>query len=306
MCASADENDASRRDDAPEPLLLFELPAPELPREPRIKALSHPVWTENKARLIERYLFFFVLITKHGTYIDGFAGPQEPDNPDMWAAKLVLDSDPQWLRHFYLFEKKRLKVKLLEDIRDARRKVGDNREIEIYQGDFNTRVYEVLQPTRISQHEATFCLLDQQTFECHWRTIEALARFKEKGKHKIELFYFLAYHWFRRAISAIQKDEIIEAWWGRDDWRTLRTMQPADVKTELVYRLRKELNYQSVKPWPIYSRKDSGSIMYYMIHATDHPEGPIQMSRAYELAVQPLQKAEQLTLGLLEQDISPG
>jgi hypothetical protein len=42
----------------------------------------------NKARLIYRYLFYFVLVTKHGTYIGGFAGPQGVQ--ENWAAQLVL------------------------------------------------------------------------------------------------------------------------------------------------------------------------------------------------------------------------
>lgn len=50
-----------------------------------------PLWTENKAKFIERYLFYFVLITKHGAYIDGFAAPQDAMNPGSWAAKLVLE-----------------------------------------------------------------------------------------------------------------------------------------------------------------------------------------------------------------------
>lgn len=36
--------------------------------------------------------------------------------------------------------------------------------------------------------------------------------------------------------------------------------------------------------------------MYYMIHATDHPEAPRLMSRAYQRAVQPKEPAEQLSL----------
>jgi hypothetical protein len=31
------------------------------------------IWTENKASLIEHYIQLFVYVTKHGTYIDGFA-----------------------------------------------------------------------------------------------------------------------------------------------------------------------------------------------------------------------------------------
>ena len=42
-----------------------------------IKPLPYPLWTKHKATLIARYLYYFVLITKHGTYIDGFSGPQK-------------------------------------------------------------------------------------------------------------------------------------------------------------------------------------------------------------------------------------
>jgi hypothetical protein len=47
-------------------------------------------------------------------------------------------------------------------------------------------------------------------------------------------------------------------------------------------------------PWPIYERQSGGRIMYYMIHATDHTEAPILMSRAYANAVKPLENEEQM------------
>jgi len=71
------------------------LPGIEVPedsqrsKKPKFK-IERALWTENKAQLIERYLLYFVYITKHGTYIDGFAGPQREDQPEAWAAKLVL------------------------------------------------------------------------------------------------------------------------------------------------------------------------------------------------------------------------
>ena len=46
------------------------------------KPLTYPLWTKHKATLIARYLYYFVLITKHGTYIDGFSGPQN-NRPEM-------------------------------------------------------------------------------------------------------------------------------------------------------------------------------------------------------------------------------
>jgi len=45
------------------------------------------LWTESKAQLIERYLFRFLMVTKDGTYIDGFAGPQDEQHLETWAAR---------------------------------------------------------------------------------------------------------------------------------------------------------------------------------------------------------------------------
>lgn len=66
----------------------------------------------------------------------------------------------------------------------------------------------------------------------------------------------------------------------------------------LVLRMKKDLGYKSVKAWPIFERENGGAIMYYLIHATDHPEAPKFMSRAYRRAVFPLEPLEQLKLEL--------
>ena len=57
-----------------------------------------------------------------------------------------------------------------------------SRTIKLYGRDFNASVDEILNGGTISQREATFCLLDQRTFECHWQTLEKLARYKVGGK----------------------------------------------------------------------------------------------------------------------------
>ena len=80
----------------------------------RYKRISEPIWTENKAKFIQEYLRIFVQVTKHGAYIDGFAGPQYFDKPDAWSAALVLASEPKWLRHFFLCELTRRGVKALK------------------------------------------------------------------------------------------------------------------------------------------------------------------------------------------------
>ena len=54
--------------------ILIELPL-RGEEEIALPQLKRAIWTENKAQLIRRYLFLFGLVTRHGTYIDGFAGP---------------------------------------------------------------------------------------------------------------------------------------------------------------------------------------------------------------------------------------
>src|ERR1700685_1398614 len=81
-------------------LALFELPPVSKTYTHVFKGLERPIWTENKEKMIAVSLSLVVYITNHGAYIDGFAGPQEPDMPDMWTAKLVLESEPKRWSHF--------------------------------------------------------------------------------------------------------------------------------------------------------------------------------------------------------------
>jgi three-Cys-motif partner protein len=294
--------------------LLFEhspLPGQEkVVEEPKVEAPQFPVWTDNKARFIMHYLHFFVLLTKHGTYIDGFAGPQEQCETDSWAAKLVLASEPQWIKHFHLCDKSKAQISHLEGLKKVQ-PIRDShgkklyRKIHIYHGDFNAQIDKILKEGNISQKQATFCLLDQRTFECHWETLQKIARYKKPSEHKIELFYFLANGWLERALAAQKDTAVLRKWWGNGDWTKLREMSREERRDALVARIRTELGYKSVKAWPIYERDNGGAIMYYMIHATDHPEAPKFMARAYKRAVYPLEPIEQLKLDMFTESISP-
>jgi three-Cys-motif partner protein len=102
-------------------LSLFDLP-PNEGTTLTFKPLRHPVWTENKARLISRYLYYFILITKHGTYIDGFAGPQQAELHESWAARLVLEIEPRWLRSFFLCDRDPQKFQALLELKDKQPK----------------------------------------------------------------------------------------------------------------------------------------------------------------------------------------
>lgn len=284
-------------DDRQLPLLQIpEVSRPGLP----LRRLKNPVWTENKAKLIERYLYYFVLVTKHGTYIDGFAGPQEVGKPDMWSARLVIESEPRWLKHFYLFEKDKSQVSRIQEMLDAqpaRKRKEPKRDISIVPGDFNVSIHKFLEEERFSKKEAAFCLLDQRTFECRWSTVEALAHYKTE-RYKIELFYFLSNGWLDRALAAQKDTSVLESWWGGCGWEQLRGMQHLERAQLFSERLRTELGYVFVHPWPIFERKGGARVMYYMIHATDHPEAPKLMNRAYYKAVEPKESAEQFRLDL--------
>jgi three-Cys-motif partner protein len=282
-----------------EQLKLFQIPeAPQF--DMPLRRLKRPVWTENKAKLIERYLYFFVLVTKHGTYIDGFSGPQESEQTDMWSAKLVLESEPRWLKHFFLFEKEPTQVERIRQLAASQPPRGskDNkRDINVIPGDFNENVHNLLHKGAFSKKEAAFCLLDQRTFECHWSTVKALAGYKTE-RYKIEQFYFLSNGWLDRALAAQKDLSVLDVWWGQSDWSKLRGMPHLDRAKWLCNRFRDELGYTFVTPWPIFERKGSSRVMYYMIHATDHPEAPKLMNRAYYRAVEPKESAEQFLLDL--------
>lgn len=277
------------------------LPVP--PKKPKRDFIwrTAAIWTANKALLIERYLYAFVFVTHDGSYIDGFAGPQR--SVDNWAAKRVLESKPQWLKHFLLCELKPQSFQQLEALKKAQPPVGKGkaaRTIDLYPGDFNATIFEVLKSPHLTENEPTFCLLDQRTFQCAWATVQAIAAHKKTG-NKIELFYFLACAWFDRALkgTTVNKDRL-DAWWGGSQWKALKGLKDVDRAYAICQRMKDELGYKFVNPYPIYRRRNAGRVMYYMIHATDHELAPALMVRAYNSAVSPAPEPQQLELMIQE------
>lgn len=258
----------------------------------RFKRPERPIWTENKAKLIARYLRYFVMITKHGAYIDGFAGPQYPDKVDAWAAKLSLDSRPPLLRKFWLCELSGEKLPALYEL--ARTSALKGRTIEVLPGNFNNNIRGILDSGAITEKTASFCLLDQHTFECEWQTLVTLS--SHKRENKIELFYFLATGWLDRAMHATTRSqETLVRWWGREDWKILLGMKSFDRALLFVERFKGELGYKHVQPWPIYDREGEGRrVMYHMIHASDHDAAPGLMSRAYRKANSAMETDEEI------------
>jgi|SRR5579862_602752 len=267
------------------------------------KRIHEAIWTHNKAHFVQQYLKYFVQITKHGAYIDGFSGPQSFLQLEAWSAALVLKSEPRWLRKFFLCEISRKGVKELKALAASQRDALDRkgrrlkRRIEVHHGDFNVMIRKILSKQCITQKEATFCLLDQRTFECHWSTLLKLARYKKPPNRKVELLYFLGVGWLHRALSGIRKDHKALQWWGRSDWRSLTEMNSFQIVQLVRERMEKELGYRYVGAYPVYDREAGNRVMYYMIHASDHDEAPALMVRAHSKAVRSLPSAVQSSFG---------
>lgn len=264
------------------PLLFDEEQIPTIPvaDEKDFKSLEHPLWTENKAKLIQEYIRLFTFVTKHGTYIDGFAAPQRRHLKELCSANLVLQAQPQWVRELWLCDLDPKGVSLLEEIKAEQ--TMPKRRIEVLPGDFNQTVHQILGAGTIKETTATFALLDQRTFECDWATVQAIANHK-KG-NKIEIFYFLATGWLDRSIAASQRPKALDRlnkWWGRDDWQKLRSVQSTVRGNELAERFKREFGYTYAYAYPIHSKARGGRIMYHMIHATDHQAASPLMQRAY-------------------------
>jgi three-Cys-motif partner protein len=231
--------------------------------------------------LIEAYLQLFEYITKHGTYIDGFAAPQDYDHPEMWAAKLVLEMRPKWFRDFWLCDLKPTGIKALKSLQAEH--ANRQRRVRVLEGDFNEKVYEIFNSGQITERIATFALLDQRTFECEWRTVQELSRHKATG-NKIELFYFFPTGWVDRSLAAVRRNEKkreVDRWWGRADWNQLLGMEGNARAKMVARRFEEELGYKKAVEYPIHDQRRGGRVMYHMIHATDHPEAFSLMVRAY-------------------------
>ena len=145
-----------------------------------------------------------------------------------------------------MFEKEPKQYEYLKSLKESQ-SADPQRRICLYFGDFNTLIHGFLEERPIGDREATFCLLDQRIFECQWSSVSQLAKYKKSGL-KIELFYFLSTGWLGRAMAAQKNPEVLNAWWGREDWNELRRTSGLDRAVLFCDRMKEELNYKSADP----------------------------------------------------------
>jgi three-Cys-motif partner protein len=197
------------------------------------------------------------------------------------------------MREFALCDNEAQQVTALESLRDAQPETA-GRSVHVFHGDFNEQVATILDTAKIGEKTATFCLLDQRTFECDWDTVRKVAC--RKTERKIEIFYFVPTGWLARSISALNDPgPRMSRWWGTDEWEDLRGMNKDQTVEAFRLRFVEEFGYKHAHGWPIYDRQGSQKIMYHMVHASDHDEAPNLMSRAYKTATRRAEPREQFT-----------
>ena len=281
--------------------LRFGKPRPRARKQP--VDIGAPLWTIDKSRLIDEYIHHFLLVTKHGVYVDLFAGPQQPSDMENWSVRRVLDRRTEgnpMIGHYAVCDNTPDQVQSLRDLSQK------HSSFCVYEGDANERVDQMLNEAPITPKTACFCLIDQRTFECRWATVEAVARYKREG-YKIEIFYFLAQGWIDRAWVSTKKEGRLAEWWGNDDYERFRALQSIDRAYALCDRFRDELGYSYSDPFAIYEKGSGSRTMYYMIHASDHPAACNLMSRAYQrVQLEQYGVAVQLPLTSMESQVSIG
>lgn len=244
--------------------------------------LKPPDQTNSKSKLICEYIANFQLITRGGLFIDGFSAPQKRDSEEAWTARRVLELEPKRLRRFWLCD---LEAEGIRQLRELKAKHDRNprfRHVSVMEGDFNETIDVILRAGRITPSAAVFAFLDQRNMECHWETVRKIAEFRHR--RKIEVMYFLGTGWLLRSIKSARRPEKIEEidrWWGGDEWRQLEGKRLSEIPDLFANRFVEEFGYQFVKCYPIMMREGERRVAFHLIHASDHAQAPVLMTRAY-------------------------
>jgi hypothetical protein len=97
-------------------------------------------------------------------------------------------------------------------------------------------------------------------------------------------------------LAAGAKDELLQRWWGREDFRRVLAISSSERAHIVCQRFEEELRYKFANPYTIHERKGGGRILYYMIHASDHEDAPRLMDDSYRNAALPAGAPEKIPM----------
>ena len=251
-------------------------------------------WTLNKLEVFENYLKLYRRVAGGGAFIDAFAGTgrglsinngrHEPCD----GSSLIAATSGEF-SSMHLIEKDASNVDALtSEVKSLTTR--QYKKIHIHSGDCNKVIPELLNSSRLDESRPSFALLDQESTQLDWRTVQTLASWKTyeppptmTGRPKIckiELWIlFNSYQAINRLWprdrdkypESLSPQTLDRIFGGREEWWDLwQSHEPASA---LVFRFAdqlRELGYQYVLP-QLFNDRSSGRPQYYMLHATDHP-----------------------------------
>jgi three-Cys-motif partner protein len=171
-----------------------------------------------------------------------------------------------------------------------------HRQFNVYPGDCNQTIDQVLADLRAWQWAPTFVFADQQGAEIAWSTLAKAARFRT-GKWKAELWILMSPTMIAKGVKGTGGAvfaERVDVLYGCDEWRRIQSarerqlISAEDYRDEMVnllrWRLQATLGYKLTARIPM--RMPNGLPIYDMVFATDHPVGDKIMTALYRGAAE--------------------
>jgi len=241
-------------------------------------------WTLDKLQVLELYLKLYRRVAGSGTYIDAFAGDGRisVDGRVQDGSALVATKAKAFRRLFLMEINRQRNTRLRRHLTDELPARTSERCNVLPPGDANEQIPALLAAGDIDGTRPVFALLDPDSTQLEWATVEALAGYKQlddRGQCKVELWILFNTHQAIQRIWPVDRSRpnpfaqvLDRVLGGRGAWQDLFTSNKSAKHLMIRYarRLQTELGYLYVNQQAITDHA-TGRDQYHMIHASDHP-----------------------------------
>lgn len=243
-------------------------------------------WTLDKLHVLELYLKIYVRVAGGGIYIDAFAGDGRlaVDGQLRDGSASIAVKSGAFARLFFI-EKDPKRNSSLRDHLDATFSERISKKCQVLDpGDANEQIPDLLGSGTIDAGKPCFALLDPDSTQLTWRTVEHLARFKSHEpaarprQCKVELWILFNTHQVMQRMWPADRrwpnpfaGTIDRVMGSRHAWEDFyRQGKPPTHLMQRYADLLRGLGYTYVDAQAIRDPA-SGRDQYHMIHASDHP-----------------------------------